>query len=148
MAADIEKILWQVLTLTSSIPFGMFIAFNYKEYGRIRIKDDYFMTVVGSCGAVFNGLGRFFWGFAFDRFSFRAISACINAILLVCALAIPYLVDNEYLFLVAVSIIYFNYGGNYSIYPTNTMRIFGPKIGGKVYYIVFIGFSLGRSLPI
>lgn len=25
-----EKILWLVLTLTSSIPFGMFIAFNYK----------------------------------------------------------------------------------------------------------------------
>lgn len=48
------------------------------------------------------------------------------------------------MYLVAVSLIYFVYGGNYSIYPTQTMRVFGNKVGAKVYYIVFLGFSLGK----
>jgi sugar phosphate permease len=82
-----------VLTLTSSIPFGMFIAFNYKEYGMLRIEDDSFLTVIGSCGAIFNGLGRFFWGFMFDKFSFRVISSLINALLHAGALTISFLVE-------------------------------------------------------
>ena len=41
--------------------------------------------------------------------------------------------------------IYFVYGANYSIYPTQTVRVFGNKIGPKVYYIVFLGFSLGTN---
>lgn len=123
----------------------MFIAFNYKEYGMLKIENDSFLTVIGSCGAIFNGLGRFFWGFLLDRFSFKIISAFINGLLLVAALLVSLLVQNEYLYLVGVSVIYFCYGGNYSIYPTHTMRVFGQDLGGKVYYIVFGGFSLGRS---
>jgi sugar phosphate permease len=92
LLAKIEKILWLVLTLTASIPFGMFIAFNYKEYGMIKLTNDSFLTVIGSCGAIFNGLGRFFWGFMFDKFSFRVISSLINGILLVGAVSISFIV--------------------------------------------------------
>ena len=134
-----------MLTLTSSIPFGMFIAFNYKEYGLIKLGNDSFLTVIGSCGAVFNGLGRFFWGFMFDRFSFKIISALINAILLIGALLTSVAVEDQYLYLIAVSLIYFCYGGNYSVYPTHTVRVLGQELGAKVYYIVFTGFSFGKQ---
>jgi len=78
--------------LTTSIPFGMFIAFNYKEYGMTKMSgNDSFLTVIGSIGAVFNGVGRFFWGLMFDKFSFRVISSIINIVLLICALVIPFL---------------------------------------------------------
>ncbi len=137
-----------VVTLSASIPFGMFIAFNYKEYGLIKLTNDSFLTVIGSCGAVFNGLGRFFWGFMLDRFSFRAISSLINALLLVTALTTSFTVQNQYTYLVAVSVIYFCYGGNYAVYPTQTMRIFGQELGSKVYYIVFLGFSFGTGWAI
>ena len=132
-----------VLTLTCSVPFGMFIAFSYKEYGMLKIDDDSFLTVIGSTGAVFNGLGRLFWGVMLDYFSFKLLSACVNGLLLVGCLTMPFMVGNEYAFLVAVSVIYFCYGGNYSIYPTHTVRVFGQKIGSKVYYLVFTGFSIG-----
>ena len=73
------------------MPFGIFIAFNYKEYGFTRIEDDAFLTTVGSTGAVFNGLGRLFFGIMFDKFSFKLVSSAINMGLLVFAIVIPYL---------------------------------------------------------
>lgn len=126
----------------------MFIAFNYKEYGMLGIDDDSFLTVIGSSGAIFNGLGRFFWGFMFDKFSFRIISSLINGLLLAGALTISFLVEDKYYFLIGVCVIYFCYGGNYSVYPTHTVRIFGSVLGGKIYYIVFTGFSFGRFFTI
>lgn len=110
----------------------------------LKIHDkDSFLTIIGSCGAVFNGLGRLFWGALLDRLSFRVISALINGLLLITSLTVSFLIENENLFLVAVSVIYFCYGGNYSIYPTHTVRIFGQQLGGKIYYVVFTGFSIG-----
>ena len=103
----------------------MFIAFNYKEYGMLKIDDDSFLTTIGSFGAIFNGVGRLFWGVMFDKFSFRVISSLINAVLLGTAIIVPFMVENQYLYLVIVAVIYFCYGGNYSVYPTHTVRIFG-----------------------
>jgi MFS family permease len=121
----------------------MFVAFTYKEYGSIRITNDSFLTTVGSCGAVFNGVGRLFFGMLFDRYSFKVLSSIINIVLLIFSLTMSFIVESEPMFLGAVSLIYFVYGGNYSIYPTQTMRVFGTHVGGKVYCIIFIGFSLG-----
>lgn len=103
---------------------------------------------MGSCGAVFNGLGRLIFGMLLDKFSYRFLSTIINAILLAFALTLSFFVQVKPLFLIAVSVIYFNYGGNYSIYPTHTIRILGNEIGGKIYYLVFIGFSLGKLINI
>ena len=115
----------------------------------LKIHDkDSFLTVIGSCGAVFNGFGRLFWGALLDRLSFRIISALINGLLLITSLTVSFMVENEDLYLVAVSVIYFCYGGNYSIYPTHTVRVFGQQLGGKVYYVVFTGFSIGTYLAI
>lgn len=133
------------MTLTCSVPFGMFVAFNYKEYGTTRIYDDNFLTTVGSCGSIFNGLGRLLFGMLLDKFSFKVLSSFINIVLIVFGLSISLIVQNEYLYLVAVSMIYFVYGGNYSIYPTQTVRVFGNSLGPKVYYMVFLGFTVGTS---
>jgi OFA family oxalate/formate antiporter-like MFS transporter len=126
----------------------MFIAFNYKEYGMLEISDDSFLTIVGSCGSVLNGLGRLFWGILFDKFSFRTVSIGINTVLLLFAVSMQFLVKNKVLYLIAVCLVYFAYGGNYSVYPTQTIRIFGSERGAKLYYIVFIGFSLGTCYVI
>lgn len=38
------------------------------------------------------------------------------------------------------------YGGNFGIYPTQTMRILGAENGGKFYWITFTGFGIGAVL--
>lgn len=110
----------------------------------ISIGDDQFLTIVGSLGAVFNGLGRLIFGMLLDRFSFRVLSAVINGILMVSAFSFSLIGETKWLFLIAVALTYFVYGGNYSIYPTHTVRILGNEIGSKIYYLVFIGFSVGN----
>jgi len=75
------------------MPFGYFIAYNYKEYGSLKITDDdSFLTTVGSVGAVFNGFGRLIFGMLFDLFSFRFLSIIINVVLLVLSLTFSLLV--------------------------------------------------------
>ena len=138
--------IWVALTLACTTPFGIFIAFNYKEYGQTKLTNDSFLTLIGSLGAIFNGIGRVFWGIIFDRYSFRMISAVINFILMGCAIAAPYMVKNEVTYLVVVCIIYFNYGACYSLYPALTMRTFGQILGGRNYYLVFLGFTVGIHL--
>ena len=44
--------------------------------------------------------------------------------------------------MIVVPISFFCYGGTFGIFPTQTVRIFGEKLGGNIYWIVFSGFSL------
>ncbi len=38
------------------------------------------------------------------------------------------------------------YGGNFGIYPTQSVRILGEKVGSKCYWIIFTGFGVGAVL--
>lgn len=109
----------------------------------ISIGDDQFLTIVGSLGAVFNGFGRLIFGMLLDKFSYRALSTVINGVLAIFAFTFSLIGETKWLFLIAVALTYFAYGGNYSIYPTHTVRILGNEIGSKIYCLVFIGFSVG-----
>jgi nitrate/nitrite transporter NarK len=128
------------------VPYGMFIAFNYKEYGLTKIDNDLVLTVIGSAGGLLNGVSRAFWGWLMDKYSFNTISAIINFLSLACCASIYWSINNEMSYLVTVVITYACYGGNFSIYPTQTVRILGKELGGKLYYVVFIGFSIGIIL--
>ena len=43
-----------------------------------------------------------------------------------------------------ISATYFFYGGNFAIYPAHTARIFGSEVGSRVYFIPYLGFTLGK----
>ena len=53
--------------LGSTMPFGGFVAFYYKEYGLTEISDDRFFAIVGSVGSIMNGVARLFWGTMMDK---------------------------------------------------------------------------------
>ena len=44
---------------------------NYKVYGLINIKDDQFITLIGSLGSICNGLSRPIWAILFDKYGFK-----------------------------------------------------------------------------
>ena len=50
--------------------FGFCVAANFKIYGFEKIKNDAFLTTVGSIAALCNGILRVAWGIAYDKFSF------------------------------------------------------------------------------
>jgi MFS family permease len=128
------------------VPFGLFVAFNYKEYGGIYIKDDYYLSVLGSIGSVGNGVFRMFWGILMDLLPFRKLKYIVIAIFIVSCATIKWAVQTQASYLITVLIVYGAYGGLYSIYPTQTVRMLGRQLGPKLYYITFLGFSSGAIL--
>jgi len=79
-----------MLFIALSSAFGMFVAFNYKEYGLNNIKDDEFLTLVGSMGGIANGFSRIFWGLMLDYVSFRWLMTAINGLMLCAAISIQF----------------------------------------------------------
>jgi predicted MFS family arabinose efflux permease len=133
-----------VLILTFSASFGVFVAFTYKEYGLLGIDNDKSLSFIGMMGGLANGTSRFIWGFLFDKYSYKVISTIINCLLLICCIAINWTVEYEYAYMATVMLAYACYGGNYSIYPPQTVRLLGKDLGSKVYFLTFTGFSFGK----
>jgi predicted MFS family arabinose efflux permease len=133
-----------LIALSSS--FGMFIAFNYKEYGMLHIQDDQFLTLAGSLGGIANGFSRIFWGTLLDFFTFKTLMIVVNGGLLAIALSIQFLSEQKVFFVIYVVITYFLYGGLFSLMPAKTYQIYGQKNGARVYSYAFFGFSIGSTL--
>jgi len=130
----------------TTVPFGLFVAFNYKEYGGIFIKDDRYLSLLGSIGSVCNGVFRMFWGVLMDILPFRRIKYIIIGIFIASCITIKWAVQQQAVYLITVVMVYGAYGGLFSIYPTQTVRMLGRQLGPKLYYITFVGFSSGAIL--
>lgn len=81
-----------------------------------------------------------------DKFSFRAIISVISFVLLVCSGLILLAVENKWTYMIIVPVTFFCYGGTFGIFPTQTVRIFGEKLGANIYWIVFSGFSISSII--
>ena len=134
------------LILAATVPFGLFVAFNYKEYGLYFINDDRYLSILGSIGSVGNGVFRMFWGVVMDLMPFKKVKYIMIAIFLVSCSTIVWAVKSNAAYLITVLITYGAYGGLYSVYPTQTVRMLGRNLGPKLYYITFLGFSFGAIL--
>jgi hypothetical protein len=71
-------LLWSMIIFSAS--YGMFIGHVYKSFGILHINDDFFMTSVGSFGAVFNGGSRSIWSTLQDKYSFKKIFSILLVI--------------------------------------------------------------------
>lgn len=132
--------------LTAACPFGIFMAFHFKEYGGLFIKDDQFLSLLGSIGSVTNGLFRVILGATLDRLSFRKIMLLNVIVFIISCSTVVWSVKEEATYFITVVLTYGCYGSLFSIFPTQTVRILGKVIGPKMYFITFGGFSLGSVI--
>ena len=58
----------------SQIFYGYYIINSFKSYGAAYITDDKFLTLIGSVGALSNGVFRVFWSSLLDYFPFRKVN--------------------------------------------------------------------------
>ena len=89
-----------LIALTSSI-FGVFLAYNYKEYGETVDNSDKLLTLAGSLGSMANSTGRIFFCFIFDYWSFRTILSLMGCSLFICCIGC-YFVTVGWLYLIIV----------------------------------------------
>lgn len=131
-------------------PFGMFTAFNYKRIAFERnpyfLENDHLITTIGSVGIICNGLFRSAWGILFDHFSYRKIIITINICLLAFCGLILIAVQNVVTYFLIIPGIYLSYGGLYAILPTQSVRVLGPVIGSKLFWLLFGGFTLAAII--
>jgi MFS family permease len=101
-------------------------------------------TAIGAYAfvAVFNGLGRFFWGAVSDRLGRNTAYALIYGLQILTFFALPNL-HTIPLVLVAFAIILACYGGGFAVMPSFNADYFGTKYLGQNYGYILTAWGVG-----
>lgn len=103
--------------------------------------------IAGTAMAVFyslaNGIGRIVWGTLSDKIG-RKVSLFIMCLTQGIMMLLFYAMGaNQYLLYLGATIIGFNFGGNFALFPTATADFFGTKNIGMNYPFVFTAYGIG-----
>jgi OFA family oxalate/formate antiporter-like MFS transporter len=104
-------------------------------------------AIAGTAMAVFfslaNGLGRILWGILSDKLGRKVSIIIMTATQGVLVILFTYMAGNEYLLYLGATLIGFNYGGIFALFPTVTADIFGTRNIGQNYPFVFLAYGFG-----
>ncbi|MFW9864667.1 MAG: OFA family MFS transporter [Candidatus Thorarchaeota archaeon] len=140
--------LW--ITFILSAISGLMVIGSYAAFAKtVDASENYIYIIgtsdfvlIGSLAALFNGLGRIVWGKMADLITYQKamlLMFSFQAILLLFYFTTNF---NEIYFLIMTCAIYFNFGGNFSLFPTATADLFGSKNLGPNYGIVFTAYGI------
>lgn len=105
------------------------------------------MAIAGTAMAVFfsiaNGLGRILWGILSDKIGRKTSIVIMTSIQGIVVILFTYMAGNEYLLYIGATLIGFNFGGNFALFPTITAETFGVKSVGQNYPFVFLAYGVG-----
>jgi OFA family oxalate/formate antiporter-like MFS transporter len=104
-------------------------------------------AIAGTAMAVFfslaNGIGRIAWGAMSEKLGRKKSVIIMLLTQGVIVLAFPAMAGSEYLLYLGATIIGFNFGGNFALFPTITADTFGTKNVGQNYPWVFLAYGVG-----
>ncbi len=104
-------------------------------------------AIAGTAMALFfsvaNGAGRLVWGAASDRLGRKNSVIAMTASQGVFLFAFIPMAGNEYLLYLAATLIGFNFGGNFALFPALTADEFGDNAIGQNYPWVFLAYGAG-----
>lgn len=107
-------------------------------------------AIAGTAMAVFfslaNGLGRIIWGLLSDKLGRKTSIIIMTATQGILVIAFTYMAGSEYLLYLGATLIGFNFGGNFALFPTITADTFGAKNVGQNYPFVFLAYGVGGIL--
>ena len=104
-------------------------------------------AIAGTAMAVFfslaNGIGRIVWGMASDKLGRKTSIIIMTATQGIIVILFTFMAGNEYLLYLGATLIGFNFGGNFALFPTITADTFGAKNVGLNYPWVFLAYGVG-----
>ncbi|MBU1013510.1 MAG: OFA family MFS transporter [Bacteroidetes bacterium] len=104
-------------------------------------------AIAGTAMAIFfslaNGLGRIIWGLISDKLGRKKSIIIMTAIQGITVILFTFMAGNEYLLYLGATLIGFNFGGNFALFPTMTADTFGVKNVGQNYPFVFLAYGVG-----
>ncbi len=99
--------------------------------------------------AIFNGVGRIVWGSFSDKIGRKKaiiLMTTFQGIILLSTYHIYITSFSGYGLIIAASLIGFNFGGNFTLFPSATADIFGNKNVGSNYAWVFTAYGIAGIL--
>ncbi len=103
-------------------------------------------AIAGTAMAVFfslaNGIGRIAWGTISDFLGWKKSVVIMTAVQGVTMLLFYWMGPSEYLLYLGATILGFNFGGNFALFPVATSGTFGTKNVGKNYGWVFLAYGV------
>lgn len=128
---------------------GMYVAGTFKTLGERSFTNENYVSAVGSFSAIFNSLGRVFWGYVGDRIGSIHSLAMVNFVFAVAIWTYPYSVTlREVGYSAWTFLIFFCEGGNFALYPPIVIQMFGMKHSGANYSLFFGIFTVFTVLSI
>ena len=104
-------------------------------------------AIAGTAMAVFfslaNGLGRILWGMISDKLGRKRSIILMTLTQGIIVLLFTFMAGNEYLLYLGATLIGFNFGGNFALFPTITAETFGAKMVGQNYPFIFLAYGVG-----
>ena len=104
-------------------------------------------AISGTAMAVFfslaNGLGRILWGIISDKLGRKLSIILMTGIQGITVILFTYMAGSEILLYIGATLIGFNFGGNFALFPTITADTFGSKNVGQNYPFVFLAYGVG-----
>ncbi|XP_070556565.1 apicoplast pyruvate carrier 1-like [Ptychodera flava] len=143
-----ERVFWIMwFTLLLSSVTKQLIFPLYKVFGQNVIFDDHYLALVGSLASVFDCLGRLFWGYLGDKFSFRCamlgLSTCNVVFMLTLILTLE---TGKVMFTIWIFAIFFCMSGIFSLFPMATARSFGEEYAGEIYGLLYSSVAVSTIL--
>jgi OFA family oxalate/formate antiporter-like MFS transporter len=93
--------------------------------------------------ALANGIGRLVWGAVSDRLGRKPSLFILTATQGVVLLLFMTMAQNEALLYLGATLIGFNFGGNFALFPSFTADKFGNETVGRNYPWVFLSYGAG-----
>ncbi len=113
----------------------------YKTFGQTFIKNDSYLSIVGSVSSFFNAIGRLLWGYLVDKLPFKICYLIQLTIIFVFVSTIyltKFMPENQIFYLIWVCAVYFTQCGIFVITPTAVAKCFGQKNFTTIYGLMFL----------
>ena len=104
-------------------------------------------AIAGTAMAVYfslaNGIGRIAWGAISDKLGYKLSVFLMLATQGLIVIAFQWMAGNEYLLYLGATLIGFNFGGNFALFPVATADTFGKKFLAQNYGFIFLSYGIG-----
>lgn len=100
-------------------------------------------TAMGVFFSLANGLGRISWGAVSDKLGRKRSVMLLALFQGLWFLLFPQLAGSEFSLYLGATLVGFNFGGNFSLFPTMTADLFGAESVGDNYPVMNLAFGLG-----